>query len=186
MKYVNNGTAVGLTKTAQKGQDNVVAELKSKFTVRGNWFQKNTPVGIKIKAANGDNLRAEVFTNAHFLPLHDTGGTKYAYKDYIAIPTQFARPNKARKVADQLKPKALIASGKAAIVTLDSGGKAIYAVDPRRPKEGWVPMYILTKQAKIKDVDIFTVPVQKAVDKYLKNYVSDGISKALDRLASRS
>ena len=177
MKNINFGTARGITKTAMQGKDAVINAAESKFTIRNNWLK--SPIGPKVKIAKPSDLKAEISMSAHFGRLHDEGGTKIPYRNWIAVPTKFARPNKRSRIARDLMPSALIESGRGAIVTLDNGSKMIFAKHPRRKNDEFLPMYVLTKRAKIKDVDIFTKPIEKVVDKNLKSNIADGITNAI-------
>lgn len=167
IKQLDYGTAVGLTKTAKEAQAAVIDAIDSRkggvFTIRNNWL--TSPIGIKITPATKGKLQAEVRTSARFLPVHEEGGTKFPLNKHIAVPTQFAQPNKGARIKAADKPRALIDSGKAAIVTNDKGTTILYA--HRGPRNGWVPMYILTPKAKEKKVDIWAKPIRKVIDKKL-------------------
>lgn len=165
LKQLNYGLAVGLTKTAKEAQAEVIRTIKSDtgWQERTSWTK--SPIGIKITPATPQSLRAEVKTKASFLPLHEEGGTKFPLRNYLAVPTQFARPNPGSRIRSENKPKALIASGKAAIVENDNGTKVLYA--HKGPRNGWVPMYILTPKAKIKRADIWQKPIEKVLKRRL-------------------
>src|SRR5438445_1744194 len=83
MKYMNNGIAIGLTKTAKEGQAAVIDKVEHGgiFINRKTWFAQQSPIGIKIKAASGDNVEAgaEVKTKAYFGPLQESGGIKLPF-----------------------------------------------------------------------------------------------------------
>ena len=179
-KNIDFGTALGLTKTAGQGKDAVMKTAESKFTIRNNWLK--SPIGPRVKIAKRDNLKAEISMSAHFGRIHDEGGTKIPFRNWIAVPTKFARPNKRSRIANDLKPAALMDSGRGVIVTLDSGSEMIFAKHPRRKTDEFLPMYVLTKTAKIKDVDIFREPIEKVVDKNLKDNIRAGIAKAISTM----
>lgn len=175
LKNINYGTAVGLTKTAKEAQAAVISNMRSTFTIRNQWL--TSPIGIKITPATKTNLKAEIKTAARFLPMHEEGATKFPLHNHIAVPTKFAQPNKGSRIRAENKPRALIASGQAAIVTSDKGTKILYA--HKGPRKGWVPMYILTPKAKQKKVDIWEKPIEKVLHRRLHANIEREVAKAL-------
>ena len=175
LKNINYGTAVGLTKTAKEGQSAVVGALQGAFTIRNGWWRQNTPVGIKVKPATKTNLKAEIYTNAHFLPVHEQGGTKIPYKNYIAVPTKFAQPNKSRRIPQANLPKNLVG----AFVITSNGTRLLVVRRTRGKNKGIVPMYVLTKKAKEKKVDIWEKPIEKVIHRRLNANVEREVTKAL-------
>ena len=177
IKNINFGTAVGLTKTAKDAQAAVVSTIKggTGWSIRTPWLT-SSPIGIKITPATRDNLRAEVKTAAKFLPMHEAGATKFPLGNHIAVPTKFARPNKGSRIRAEHRPKALIASGKAAIVENDNGTKLLYA--NLGGAKGWVPMYVLTPKAKQKKADIWERPIEKVIKSKLSANIAREVDKA--------
>jgi hypothetical protein len=180
VKYINNGIAIGLTKTAKEAQEAVLTELGSHFTVRNKWAT-NSPIGIKIKAASGDKPSegAEVFTKAPFGQRQQEGGTKIPYGNHIAVPAKAGPLNRARVIPAGMRPKALIDSGRGFIVTLNSGKKAIALHDKR--KRDFVIVYFLEPSVKVKATDWFYGPVQKVARERLAKNVGEGIDTTLAR-----
>lgn len=175
-KNIRFGTAMGLTKTAKEGQAAVQDILPRKFTIRGRWFEQQTPVGIKIKPATRDDLKAEIRTAAQFLPRHDTGETKLPYKNYLAIPTENVRKTKQSKIPANLRPNRL----QNAFVIVTKAGTRLLCVRKGRGRNRAVTvMYILVKRAKIKDVDIWEKPIRRVVDHSLDKNIAEGVDKAL-------
>lgn len=185
IKYMKNGIAIGVTKTAKEAQAAVVANLRGTFTIRNAWLT-NSPIGIKVTIARGDQYRptATIYTTAKFLPMHEAGATKFPLGNHIAVPTKFARPNKGSRIRAEHRPKALIASGKAAIVENDNGTKLLYA--DLGGAKGWVPMYVLTPKAKQKKADIWEKPIRKVVDRNLAKNIDAGVATTMARLKARS
>src|SRR3990167_3209198 len=95
--------AVALTRTAQSAQREVRAELKDRFTIRGNWV----PGGIRIKPATKRNLAAEVGSKDAFMALQETGGVKKPRGRALAIPVG-ARRTKMQRTSRSRWPGALL------------------------------------------------------------------------------
>lgn len=175
-KNIQFGTAVGLTKTAKEGQAGVISALQSKFTIRGQWFKQNTPVGIKVKPATRDSQRAEIWTAAPFLPRHEDGSVKLPYKNWLAIPTENVRKSKAAKIPANLRPNRL----QNAFVIVTKGGTRLLCVRKGRGKNRSVTvMYILVRRAKINKAEIWDQPIRSVIARRLDDNIADGIDKAL-------
>ena len=122
-------SALALTKTAQKVQDQLIARVPRVFNVTKKWWLKRQPTGIKIKPARkGRHPVAEVYTKAHWANRQEEGGIKTPYKgQYILVPTK-AVPKYGRKAGGA---KRVIAGKKtlhidgSPIITLSSGKKVI-------------------------------------------------------------
>lgn len=176
-KNIRFGTAMGLTKTAKEGQAAVQDTLKTKFTLRGKWFEQQTPIGIKITPANRDDLKAKIHTTAPFLARHEHGETKLPYKNYLALPTKNARrtPTARIRVAD--RPANL--KNAFIIVTKSTGARLLCVRRGRGRKKDIVPMYLLIPKAKIKQVDIWDKPIKRVIDHSLDKNIAEGVDKAL-------
>lgn len=94
-------TALALTRTAQKAQEVVRAELPSRFTIRNAWVQK----GITIQRAEKQTLEAIISSRDDFMVLQEKGGTKTPQGSSLAIPAD-AR-NKRGIVPTANRPEAL-------------------------------------------------------------------------------
>jgi hypothetical protein len=108
-KQVEFATAKSLTKVAQKSQENIQRNIVRKFDTTKKWWAKNTPTGIKIKAANKRNLTAEVFTGTKndWLYRHEFGKPRKAKKRSLVIPSYKKRmlsPDKADPKFSGIKP----------------------------------------------------------------------------------
>lgn len=167
---------MGLTRTAKEGQEAVVDSLKAKFTLRNSWFKQNTPVGIKVQPATKDKLQSAVYTAAKFLPIHEEGGTKIPFRNWIAVPTANAQPNKSKRIPQKNLPKNL----QNAFIMVTKSGTRILAIRKIRGKDrGVVPMYVLTPRAKEPKREFFYGTIKKVVDRKLTSNISSGIDKAL-------
>lgn len=175
MKQVNFGTARGLTQTAKDGQAASVSEIKEKFTTRGNWFNQNMRHGIRIKSAKPADLKADVHTDADWLEPHERGGTKTGRGNRLGVPTFAMRPRGSKKILSaRLRPKALLAAGKAFIMQTPRG-EVIARV---KGKDRVEVLYGLEPSVKIKRTSTFYDPIRKVVDKNLKPNIDAGISHA--------
>jgi len=122
-------SAMALTKTAQKIQDQLIKRVPRIFNVTKKWWLKRQPTGIKIKPARkGKHPVAEVYTKAHWANRQEEGGIKTPHTgDSILVPTSKV-PKYGRKAGGAKR----VISGKKAIwlngspiITLKSGKKVI-------------------------------------------------------------
>lgn len=177
-KQFDFGTARGITKSTIEGKNAVIGAMRGVFTIRNNWL--TSPIGPKAKPANKNDspIKGVILVDARFLPIHETGGTKIPYRNYIAVPTSNAQPDKSRRIAQKNLPKNLVGSF---ILTTSNGTKllCIRRTKGRKINRGIVPMYVLTKAAKEKKVDIFEVPIRKVLDRRLGKNISESIADAL-------
>lgn len=179
IKQVNYGTAVGLTRTAQKGQEAVVGALGSAFTLRGNWFQKQNKYGIKITPAKPDNLESQVKTLADWLALHETGGTKTAQGD-VAVPTDQVRRNKKLIIPRAQRPRGL---GAKAFIIQTKHGPVLAARKGRGKNKQLVFLYNLKKSVPIKKQSTFFEPLEKLIKSgETGRQMAVEIQKALDNI----
>lgn len=176
IKQLNFGTSKGVNQTVTEGKAASIGAIKGKFQIRNNWLT-NSPIGIKAKFSNKNQspIVGEISTAARFLPLHEEGGIKLPYKNYLAVPADTGPLNKAKRIPERLKPKNLV---NAFVLTTKSGTKLLCVRKSRGKNKGVVPYYVLIKRAKIKQVDIFREPIQKVVDRRLGKNISDGIEMA--------
>jgi hypothetical protein len=176
IKQMNYGTAVGLTKTAQAGQDAVVSSLKSTFTLRGTWWQKNMRHGIKITPAKRDKLIAEVKTLADWLERHETGGIKTARGHRIAVPLRAMRAKGSTKILrGPQRPAALLASGKAFILDTPNGEVIARLKGKGQRLE---ILYGLEPSVRVKKESTFYEPIGTVVKRDLHANIRKGIIDA--------
>lgn len=188
-KYISNGISAGLTQTAKEGQKAVQDEAKSKFKNRGTWFAQQSPIGIKITPSKGETLKAEVYTRAYFGPLQEKGGTKLPFSaTHLAMPARVGPLARMRRIPDELKPKALIQSGKGFLVTTEKGTELIVVHNYRERGryKGITVMYVLIKKATIKRTDFFEKPIQQVVNRNLERNIDRNVRIQLDKLRQRS
>jgi hypothetical protein len=108
-KQLPFATAKALTMTAQDVQKKMIEVMPERFTVRSGWYRSG-PFAFKIKAATKSNLQAEVYTNAPWMSIQESGGEKMplAGRKMIAIPTRGSRPNKKQLIPEHLRPAFLL------------------------------------------------------------------------------
>lgn len=181
-RYINNGIAAGLTKTAEQGQQAVIGALKGTFTLRGSWFQPNMRFGIKRQMARGENLQAVIGTNADWLIPHETGTDKLPKGGNLAVPTENVRRTKRMIIPRAQRPKGL---GEKAFVLKSRRGPVLAVRITRGKNKGIRVLYGLEKKVRIKRVHVFFDPINKVVKRRLNSNVSDAVERSLMRLASR-
>lgn len=100
--------AMALTRTAKDVQKEIISNgLPGAFTVRGNWFLPRNAFGVKVTAATKTNPVAKVGTNADWIEIHETGGTKRPAGASLAVPTAEVKRNKKDIIARSQRPRAL-------------------------------------------------------------------------------
>lgn len=178
IKKLNFGLARGLTKTAGEAQKAVIGAIKGTFVTRSTWFEPRTPVGIKRDIATPATLKASVHTSARFLQLHETGGTKIPYKNFLAIPTKNVRKTPQTRITPSMRPAAL----KNAFIIVSHGVRLLCVRKGRGKAKGIVPMYVLVKKSKIRQESTFYDPIQKVVLRRLSLNVAESVAAALSEL----
>jgi hypothetical protein len=175
-KQLDFGTALGLTKTAQQGQQAVLGALRGTFTLRGSWFNPSNKFGIRVKPATKSDLSAEVRTNADWLIVHEEGTDKKARSGNVAVPTEQVRRNKRFIIPRGQRPKGL---GSKAFVLQTKHGPVLAQRITRGKRKGLIVLYGLEKSVHIKKQSTFHEPIQKVVDRRLGTNIAEGIQKAL-------
>lgn len=166
-KQIPFATARTLTQTAKDAQDTVLGELPNTFTLRGVWFKPRNKFGIKIKPAKKTDLQAEIGTNADWLELHETGGTKKPRGQHLAIPTGNVRRIKSGKISKVNRPKNL----KRSFVANTKSGKVLFQRKYRGKRSQIVALYNLEKRAKIRKRSTVVEPSIKTIKARLhKNF----------------
>lgn len=188
LKYLRNGISTGLTRTAKEGQAAVQTAAETDFINRKKWYAASSPIGIRITPATGESLEAAVRSTAYFGELQDKGGIKLPYSStHLAIPAKGGPLAGRRSIPDDLKPKALIRSGKAFIEITEKGTQllVVHGLRDAGRYRGTVLMYVLVPKAKIRPTHFFYDSVQKVADTRLQPNVARGIDESLARLRSR-
>lgn len=155
--------------------------LPGNLTLRGSgWWKPGTRFGINIRPfATKANLRAVVGSQANWLQLVETGGTKTATGHRLAIEAG-ARPSETAVLPRNVKPRALLNSrnrrgGKGFIIQTKSG-PAIFIREGGTLKL----MYMLEQSANIHPILKFFIMgeafvqeiYQKIFDIRLKNAIA--------------
>lgn len=190
-KNVRFGTALGLTRTAQAAQAEVILEIQKTFQTRGNWFQKSNKFGIRITAAKKTDPTPEaaVHTAADWLVPHETGATKTPHgRARFAVPTE-AVGRGGRRIPASRKPRNLknsfvLQTKRGPVLFQRLYGNRAGKFTARKIKRGGtgtqiVPMYGLEGSVKIKKRSTFYEPIRKVCEKRLAEEVREGIHNAL-------
>lgn len=176
-KNIRFGTAVGLTRTAQDGQDASISSIEKTFTTRTNWYKKGNKFGVKIQAAKRDNLTAAVKTSAPWLPMHETGGTKRPKNKFLAIPTTNVRRTKRQLIAPSQKPLAL--KSKRTFIINTSKGKILFQRKGKGRRGLLTALYAFEPKARIRKQSTFYEPVDRVVKRKIHGNIAREIQKAL-------
>jgi len=175
-KNIKFGEVVGLTRTAQKAKDAVVADLKSTFTLRGSWWMQSNRFGIKAIPATKAKPQSAVVTRADWLELHETGGDKKGRGGHrIAVPSKEVRRNKRQIIQKGQRPRNL----KNSFVFQGKYGPVLARRLKGGPRKGEVDiLYGLEDSEPIKKESTFYEPIKDTVQKHLKEEISKGIDYA--------
>lgn len=174
---VQTGFARGLTQTAKAAQAESVRAVQSSFTVRGPWWQESNRFGIKVSAANKTDLAATMYTNAEWLTLHETGGTKTPRGADLTIPTADVRRNKRDIVTRGQRPRGL---GAKAFRIQTSTGPALVQRMKRGPDKGRLRyLYWLEPTVKIKKRPSVQEPALKKIERVASSTIATAIREAL-------
>ncbi|HEY0545305.1 MAG TPA: hypothetical protein VGC91_08025 [Pyrinomonadaceae bacterium] len=176
-KQVMFATAQALTQTAQMAQTAVIRSIESTFTVRNNWDKPSNKFGIKLIPATKDKLQSGVATDADWLTLHETGGTKTPTGNAIAIPTENVRRTKRDIIQKSQRPGAL--RGKRDIVLMTRNGPVLFQRRGRKGNTKLVPLYRLEPRAKIKKESTLVEPTEKIVQTKLGDNFYKALQNAL-------
>ena len=169
-------TAQALTKTAKDAQKDEIDSLQQNFTLRGRWFEQSNKFGIKIKPAKKEDLKAIIYTNADWLELHETGGTKIPKGNTIAIPTSEVRRNKKDIITKANRPRNL---KNAFIITNRNGHKVLVQRKGRGKRKQLVFLYDLTVAANIPKRPTFYAPVLKSIEQNFQRNFETSLRRAL-------
>jgi hypothetical protein len=175
-KNVEFGYARGLTRTAQKAQEDVVEGLRDAFTLRGRWWEKNNKYGIKVTPAKRDELEAAVWTRANWLEIHEEGGRKEPTKSRnLTIPTNNVKRNKRDIIKKAQRPRNL----KGSFVIRDGGTKLFMQRFGKGKRSSTRVMYILEPDANIEKKGTFLKAAETSAKRNRDKIISKSINDAL-------
>ena len=176
-KNVEFGYVRGLTRTAQKAQEDILEGLRDKFTLRGRWFEKNNRFGVKVTPAKKDQLEAAVFTRANWLELHEDGGKKEPTKSKnLVVPTENVRKNKKDIIRKARRPRNLKNSF---VIKTESGQQLFMQRFGKGKRSSTRVMYVLEPSARIERKGTFVRAAQISVIRNKDEIVSKSINDAL-------
>lgn len=175
IKQTNFGTAVGISRNVKRGQEAVRKALHRDFTIRNKWAEIG-PYAIKIKTAKASDLAGVIWTNAGWLEPHEKGGTKIPKGKSVAVPTWQLRPKGSTKILrTQIRPKALLASGKAFILNTPKGRVIARLKGKGQRLE---ILYGLEPRVRLKRTSTFYDPIENQVRRFLNHDIQQGIRGA--------
>lgn len=176
-KQLPFGIARGLTKTVKGAQSEILSTVPREFTVRGNWLKPSNKFGIKIKPATKRDLTAEVGTNADWLKLHESGGTKKPSGSNIAIPTVNVKRTKRDIIRRAQRPNAL--RGKRDVVLKTKKGAVLFQRKFKGKRSKLVPLYNLESRARIRQNSTVKKPGLKFIRRHLVRNISESLNDAM-------
>lgn len=172
-KQLTYAVAVSLTRTAKEGQAASIRAIQGTFTTRNRWYLPSNRFGVRIKPATTDDLQSEVRTAAHWLRLHETGGTKRPRGRYIAIPTRNARRSESQTIPRSRRPRALRNS----FVAETRSGPVLFE---RRSRGGIQALYNLETSARISKQSVVVEPVTKVFTRRFGAIFARSLDEALE------
>ena len=138
-------TALALTRTAQKAQRAIREALPQRFIIRRKAWVLG---GVRIEAALKGGRTAAVKHIDAYMNLQEFGGTRFAFGKHLAIPLAGARPSPRSVIRAANKPKALMESGRGALVRFSQNGPDFIVMRKGRGKH-FTLMYMLIPRAQI-------------------------------------
>lgn len=162
-RQVTFALASTLTAVAKEAQKEIIRDVQSTFTVRGNWLTPSNKFGIKVRPAKKTNLVAEVGTAADWLTPHESGGTKLPSGKHIAIPTINVRRTKRQLIQKAQRPGAL--RGKRDVVIKTRSGLTLFQRQGRGATARLVPLYRLEPKATIRKQSTVFEPTERVISK---------------------
>lgn len=176
-KNVEFGYVRGLTRTAQKAQEDVTERIRGKFTVRNRWIEKGNKYGIKIQPAKRDELEASVWTRADWLVKHEEGGTKEPTKSKnLVIPTENVKRNKRDIIKKSQRPRNLKRSF---VVKMDNGQQLMMERFGKGKRSSTRVLYVLEPKARIQKQGTFLAAAEKSATQHRDEIIAKSINDAL-------
>lgn len=173
-KQVPFATARALTKTAEDARDEIVKDLPGKFTLRTSWWKPRTRYGFNVKPAKKTDLKAEIFTQAPWMQIHEVGGIRTPERSReLAIPTLQVRRTKRQLIGASQRPRAL---KKSFVKITRTGQKVLFQ---KVGKKGIKPMYLLEPKARIKPVLRFVETAKKIITQRFESNFTKSFEDAM-------
>ena len=166
LKQIPFAVASSLTKTAKEAQGSIIQRAQHVFDNKKVWYKQQQPTGIKIKPATKTLWVSAVYTDAYFLPLHETGGIKKPFSGQnLAVPAEGV-PRRFRK-SNALK------QFRGEVFKVGSG---LYR---RKSKKNIQRIYSLTPNAKIDKRLAFIEPAEKVAMRRYESILKAQMARAL-------
>lgn len=145
MQQFKFAVAKALTQTAVDVQNEVRRNMPNRFILRRQWVVQ----GIRVDKATKENLEARVYSRDKFMALQESGGTKGALRNYIAIPTSMVKRTKTDIIAKSDRPSSL--GDKVSVIELN-GHKWLALKKARKGANGQKLklLYLLIPRAQMK------------------------------------
>lgn len=148
-KQARYAGAVAINETAKQVQGETVGKfLPGKFTLRSKgqpWQKPGGKLGFNIKFAKKDNLTATLGSQADWLKLQETGGTKQVSGKSLAIEAG-ARESKTSVLLRAMKPRRLLGGKKPKAFVIETAkGPSVF----QRVGAGLKLLYAFRKTARI-------------------------------------
>lgn len=169
--------ASALTKTVKQAQTEIINTLDDKFTLRNSWYKPSSPLGIKVKPAKKNDLRAEVGTNFDQLEKFETGRDKTPRGSHLAIPTGNVRRTKRDIIRRSQRPNSL--RGKRTFVLNTKAGKVLFQRKYKGKRSQIVALYNLETRARIKQNSPVINPAKRTIIRSLGKNLHEALANAL-------
>jgi hypothetical protein len=176
-------TASALTRAAQEVKTAQVKATDENFTIRNDW-NKRGPLAFKVEAAKKDHLTAVVGTAADFLEkfVRESPGKiviKLPRGHFIAVPTGNVRRTKRDIIRAAQRPGRLRGKRDIVLPMRNGRGEVLFQQQGRGRQKKLVALYVLTRRAKIKEVDVIVGPAKKVASKRFPIIYAEQAAKAL-------
>lgn len=171
-KQVPYATSRAMNDALVAAQNDIVAELPRRFTLRKKWWLKQQPTGIKVQFTRKTDLKGAVFTNVYFAEIQEKGGVKTPKSGKnLALPTD-AVPKRYR----QSRGAREMVAAKAKVFATPKG------IFRRRSKKKLEILWSFTRTARIMPrfsfVRIARYSVQRSFPKHFDKWLQKALATA--------
>lgn len=182
-KQTTFALASALTLTAKQGQAAAIKAIDGAFTVRTNWHRQG-PFSVRVRPATKQNLVAWVGTAAEWLEkfIREPAGSivlKIPQGNFLAIPTTNVRRTKRDLVRAAQRPQRLRGHRDFLVPLRNGRGFLLMQQQGRGKNKRNVALYVLVKQARIREKDVLFGPTRKAYETHFSKILRVQLEQAL-------
>lgn len=173
-KQLKFATAKTLTQTVKLAQAEGIEEIKRELKPRSEWYLPSRAPGVRVRTADKNNLRAELYSNADWLAKLATGETHTPSggRQSVAVPTRAIQPTGREVIARAKRPRNL----KNAFVIKARSGQRLLVKRAGRALE---VLYVLKKSTRRPTKNPLIVAAKRVVSERVGPLFSQNLADAL-------